>query len=455
MQIFEYPYIIITILVMAFLLMGIIGLYFTIKSVKTANEADEKGFCTIGRIENEYEKLVSSRNQRSLIYISVSLDNMSRLHSESKSMRIHTHIRKQLFKCFGNDAGGKISLYGKNNFLAINELVGEEIELHIKECLGQIDEILLGYEAVNIAHVRFGYYCSKSTEVPFKTALERAKQACTMAEDKDVMYYGWDINDGKEFERKIKIENNIRNEIDNNKFFLEYQPIVDAKSQKIVGAEVLSRMNSETDGIVTPGKFISALNNVGLNGKFDFYIFEKNCKWISNNKEKRENYVYTINFSRNTLCDECFVEKITDTVEKYGLKYSCIAIEILEDRDLANYEKELISEKLFALKEKGVKILLDDFGGGYTSFGDLASFDVSIVKIDKSITQNATEKNGFLIMKNIIHTAKDLGFQTLCEGVETEEHRRICVEAGCDMLQGFYFYRPMPVTVFEDLISLK
>ena len=179
------------------------------------------------------------------------------------------------------------------------------------------------------------------------------------------------------------------------------------------------------------------------------------CCPYSNNKEKRENYVYTINFSRNTLCDECFVEKITDTVEKYGLKYSCIAIEILEDRDLANYEKELISEKLFALKEKGVKILLDDFGGGYTSFGDLASFDVSIVKIDKSITQNATEKNGFLIMKNIIHTAKDLGFQTLCEGVETEEHRRICVEAGCDMLQGFYFYRPMPVTVFEDLISLK
>ena len=97
--------------------------------------------------------------------------------------------------------------------------------------------------------------------------------------------------------------------------------------------------------------------------------------------------------------------------------------------------------------------VLDDFGKGYTSFGDLTDFDINIVKIDKSITQNANTETGFLILKNIIRTAHDLGFQTLCEGIETEEHKKIVVDAGCDILQGYYFYRPMPVTQLETLFS--
>ena len=108
---------------------------------------------------------------------------------------------------------------------------------------------------------------------------------------------------------------------------------------------------------------------------------------------------------------------------------------------------------LLRLKEKGVLILLDDFGKGYTSFCDLTDFDINIVKIDKSITQNATNEAGFLVLKNIIKTAKDLGFKTLCEGIETEEHKNKAIEAGCDMLQGFYFYRPMPVTKLETLFD--
>ena len=94
-----------------------------------------------------------------------------------------------------------------------------------------------------------------------------------------------------------------------------------------------------------------------------------------------------------------------------------------------------------------------NFGKGYASFGDLTELDIDIVKIDKSITQNATSPNGFLVLKNIVRTAKELGFKTLCEGIETEEHKKIAVEAGCDMLQGYYFYRPMAITQFEKLFE--
>ena len=110
-------------------------------------------------------------------------------------------------------------------------------------------------------------------------------------------------------------------------------------------------------------------------------------------------------------------------------------------------------KNLTRLKEKGVLILLDDFGKGYTSFSDLTDFDISIVKIDKSITQNATSQTGLLILKNIIRTAHDLGFKTLCEGIETEQHMKTAVDSESDMLQGYYFSRPIPVTQLEKLFE--
>ena len=453
MKFFEYPYVIITILAIVFLVMGLIGLYFTMKSVKTAKGTSEKSFCGIGKIENDFEKAVAVRENRCIVYISISLDSMKRLYSESKAIRMYEQIKKILFNHLCLDIGGEISLYGNENFVALNSLKSGEIEQCIDKCFEEINEAFVKHGAVNVVRVNCGYHSTSSTEVSFKVALSRAKQACSIAEDKNVLYCQWDSSNGKAFERKIKIENNIQYEIDNNKFFLEYQQILDAKTNKIIGAEVLSRLNSATEGVLTPYHFLSAVNNVGLNEKFDYYIFEKNCKWISSDKENRTKYVYTINFSRSTLCDPNLADRIIEIVEKYGIEYSCIAVEILEDKDLNEAEKSVMTKNLMRLKEKGVLILLDYFGKGYTSFCDLTDFDISFVKIDKSITQNATNQTGFVILKNIIRTAHDLGFKTLCEGIETEEHKKTVVEAGCDILQGYYFYRPMPVTQLETLFE--
>ena len=453
MKLFEYPYVIITFLAMFVFVMGFVGLYFTIKSVKTAKGTAEKSFCGIGSIENDFERAGALRKNRCVVYISISLDNVKRLYSESKAVRIYEQIKRILFKYMCLDAGGDISIYGNENFVALNNMESGEIEKYIDKCYEEINEIFVKQGVVGVVRVKFGYHITSSAEVSFKTALTRAKQACSMAEDQNTLYCQWDSSNGKEFERKIKIENNIQNEIDNNRFFLEYQPVIDAKTSKIMGAEVLSRLNSSTEGVLTPYFFLSAVNNVGLNEKFDYYIFEKNCKWIANDKERRTKYVYTINFSRYTLCDPNLSEKIINIIEKYGIDYSCIAVEILEDKSLNDDEKSTMIVNLRRLKEKGVLILLDDFGKGYTGFSDLSDFDINIVKIDKTITQKATNQAGFLILKNIIRTAHDLGFRTLCEGIETEEHKQIAVDAGCDILQGYYFYRPMPVTQLEALLK--
>ena len=453
MEIFEYPYIIITIFVMVFIVLGIIGLYFTLKSVKTAKGTYEKSFCTINKIQNDFEKGGNAPKNRCIVYVSISLDKMKLHHSESTAIRMYEQIKRILLVHFGINFGEEICLYGKENFVALNNFESAETIRHIEESFKEINDAFLKYGVVNVAHIHCGYHHTSSSDVLFKTALARAKQACSIAESNSELYCEWDSNASKNFERKIKIENTIQNEIENNSFFLEYQPIIDAKTNTIIGGEVLARLNSPTEGILAPHVFLSAVNNVGLNQKFDYYIFEKNCKWISSNKENRAKHLYTINFSRHTLCDSDLAKNIINIIEKYNIDYSCIAVEILEDKSLNETEKATITDNLLQLKRKGVLILLDDFGKGYTNFNDLKDFDIDIVKIDKSITQSANNQAGFLILKSIITTAHELGFKTLCEGIETEEQKNLVIEAECDMLQGFYFNRPMLVTQFEKLFE--
>ncbi len=449
MRIFENPLVIIGILAFCFLALVSVAIYFAVKGVKTASGHAENDFSTINKLENEFRKLGKHRADRWVMYVSVSSATPPSDYAEPN---VFSEIKRSLLSMFANEYD-YIAIYDDNSYVVLANREEAEIEETIEICQAELNKCLLSYSALNVVNVRIGSHCADGSHVTFDEAISRAKQACLLAKNKKVFYSQWDITSGKALEKKIKIENNIEKEIDNNRFFLEYQPVLDAKTKQIIGAEVLSRLNSESDGVLTPGSFLSAVESVGINEKFDYYIFEKNCKWISNDKPQREGYKYTINFSRSTLSEPEFVNKIINIAEKYDLKFSCLAVEVLEDKNVTGEAKKQMIDNLSALKEKGISILLDDFGSGYTTFGDLQSFDVSIVKIDKSITQNAVTETGFIILKNIIQTAHDIGFKTVCEGVENKEHEEAAIKAECDMLQGFYYYKPMPVTMLEKLFN--
>ena len=160
MNIFEFPFVIITILVMIFLVMGFVGLYFTLKSVKTAKEVSEKSFCGMGKIQSDFEKAGASHKNRSVLYISVSLDNMKRLYSESKAVRMYEHIKKILFRHFCVLTHGEISLYGKENFVVMSDLEAQELEMRIDKCFAEINEAFLKHGAVNVVRLSFGYFCT-------------------------------------------------------------------------------------------------------------------------------------------------------------------------------------------------------------------------------------------------------------------------------------------------------
>jgi EAL domain-containing protein (putative c-di-GMP-specific phosphodiesterase class I) len=449
MHVFENPYIIIASLAIGVVVLAAISICFAVRGLRAANGQTERSFTSISKMESRFKAMGKSRS-RLVLYINLSTDNLRISRSEQK---LFLEIKHNLLYTFANGEESFVAAYDDKNYIVIANLDAETVKEQIETCINDINKILLKHCAFNVVIVRIGSYDSSRIQVNFDDAVARAKQACLLAKTQKTSYAEWTASSGKALEKKIKIENNIEKEIDNNRFFLEYQPVLDAKTKKIIGAEVLSRLNSESEGILAPKSFLSAVDSVGINEKFDYYIFEKNCKWISNDKKQREGYKYTINFSRSTISEPEFVEKITNIAEKYDLKFSCLAVEILEDKNITGEAKQQMIDNLSLLKEKGISILLDDFGSGYTTFGDLQNLDISIIKIDKSITQNSVTETGFKILKNIIQTAKDIGFKTLCEGIETKEQEDAAIEAGCDLLQGFYYYKPMSVTTLENLFD--
>ncbi|MBR5479472.1 MAG: EAL domain-containing protein [Clostridia bacterium] len=443
--------IIIAALIAGLVLLCAFGIYFAIRCAKASNEKKALTFANVNKVESVFRARSRRKESRCLFYIAVYMEKALELYPDDMVWRVYNQIKDILLNSFCDEGIGLIAPYEQRNFIALTDWDLKKTEKKIKEISDTITQCLQKNKLQAAATVGVGYFRIFSTYATFDEAIGRAKKACTDAGDKPLGYVEW--SGAMEMEQKIRLEANIESDIDKDRFFFVYQPVIDAKTKKIVAAEVLSRLNSFEDGIIIPQHFLGVIQAMSLEEKFDCYVFEKVCKWISSDRIKREKCIYTINFSRATLSGCGFIDVIDGIVKKYGLVCRSFAVEVLENRGNYSQNLEQINQNLIALRERGMRILIDDFGGSFTSMIDLQAFPMDVIKIDKELIQNTKNSTGFAIFSNLVKTAKEIGVKTVCEGIETETHEQIAVEAGCDMLQGFYYYRPMPVKDFEKLLD--
>ena len=238
-------------------------------------------------------------------------------------------------------------------------------------------------------------------------------------------------------------------------FKLYFQPKYNVQADKpyLTSAEVLVRWISPRFGFVSPGEFIPLFEENGLIAELDAYILRKAAEYIKEWKDKLDVYVnLSVNLSRVDIYRPHLLEDIIDYVDSNQVPHSCYYLEITESAFVED-SKEVIPF-LSKIKENGFQIEIDDFGSGYSSFGALADLPFDVLKIDmqfiRSMDRNPKVKD---IIKMIINLAKMLNAITVAEGVETEAQYLFLKESGCDIIQGYYFSKPLPKEEFEQLIT--
>jgi EAL domain-containing protein (putative c-di-GMP-specific phosphodiesterase class I) len=242
--------------------------------------------------------------------------------------------------------------------------------------------------------------------------------------------------------------------LDRNELYLNYQPQISAETQEIIGFEALLRWNNKEHGLVSPNIFIPMAEQTGLIRQIGLWTIKTACEDFKSFKKCYDkDIILSINLSIEQLKDNNIAEKINKILFDTETDAKDIQIEITES--IAFNEDPNILQRLKDIRNLGIKISIDDFGKGYSSFNRLKTFPIDLLKIDMDFVRGITapSKKDRAIIKSIIQIAKNLNIEVLAEGVETKEQYTYLKYNGCDMIQGYYFYKPMPANEIESLIS--
>lgn len=241
----------------------------------------------------------------------------------------------------------------------------------------------------------------------------------------------------KEHDIELIIEEGIQNQ----EFKVFYQPKVNAKNEKVEEAEALVRWERENK-LIPPNEFIPVFEKNKFIIQLDKYIYEQVCKDMKEWKEKYNKKIkISVNISKQHIVQDGFIEEYCKITKKYNINPNEIELEITETTELD--ERFGISKILEKLKEKGFKISIDDFGTGYSSLSMLQQIPVDVIKIDKLFVDQTK------MLEIMILIAKKMGLKTVAEGVETKEQVQILKKLEVDLLQGFYYSKPLEKTEFE------
>ncbi|MCQ2482806.1 MAG: bifunctional diguanylate cyclase/phosphodiesterase [Clostridia bacterium] len=258
-----------------------------------------------------------------------------------------------------------------------------------------------------------------------------------------------------ELDWSMKIKAYLNKAIDNDEFLIHLQPKYDIRSNSIYGAEALIRWKYHGREELYPSRFVPVFETGGLVSKLDDVVLHKVCQCFVAWKEKGIPLrPISVNLSRKNLGNPKLVEHLTAIVDSYGVEHSLIEFELTESAAYDN--QEYLVGRLLGLKNRGFKISMDDFGTGFSSLGLLAVMPLDTLKIDKSFVDKLTGtdefRTGCAIIRNVISMAKELGFTCLAEGAEEKGQVDLLREFGCEIVQGYYFSKPVPVEIYEKML---
>ena len=300
-----------------------------------------------------------------------------------------------------------------------------------------------------------GYYIvdAGSEREDISSMVEKANIAHRRAKQLGMKLCIYDDEMVREALAKKEIENKMERALHDREFKVFLQPKYELQNECIVGAEALVRWQPTCGDMIYPNNFIPLFEENGFIIKLDTYMFEEVCKLLHSwNNTGLRAVPISVNFSKNQLNNTWFVDTLCAIADKYNISRDLLEIEITES---AIIENETAMIKVLAqLHDAGFKLAMDDFGSGYSSLGMLKNIPTDIIKIDRSffIAQIDNLRAKIVIM-NIMKMARDLGIVTVAEGIETKEYVDFLKSIKCDIVQGYYYSKPVPAEEFTVMLS--
>lgn len=419
---------------------SIAGMLFAYMSVQ--NEMSQFDTETGLMTEKKLEKHFHLKNNTGVLYV-LNIDNIGTILNNVEINEVNKlllRIGKELSRLFDRHAyhlaAGRFAAIASNiEEVQNNADIMDELIKTLNEEYSYLNLPLEVYSvAVENTNKLSTYSALKEIVTVLLTKAKRAENNRLLICDKSIL---------DDMERKRIIFNILKRELnaDSTQFQVWYQPIYSIKEDKFVYMEALSRLRGTELGDISPGEFVEVAENKGLIMQLGRVVFEKICKFISENSDTVAGV--SVNFSIEQLEDPELSQRVLKLLGEYKLEASRVIFEVTESLELHN--SKIVRKNMETLASYGIKFYLDDFGTGFSNIAQVVRLPFNTIKIDRTLVlmMEQSRKN-FDLVKNFVTTFKAAEFNILVEGVETELQRARVVSINADYIQGYFYSKPLP-----------
>ncbi len=320
------------------------------------------------------------------------------------------------------------------------------IQLSLQDFVNQKENVKIILKSGNV-------FCGTAKNTTLKDIISKATYARRSNRDsviENFSVFTQELSEQRETEEMI--ENEIEEALQKEEFVVHFQPKLSLKDGKICGAEALVRWNRLGKKSLSPDKFIPILEKSGLVGKLDDFVYETVFRYMSYLRQSSFPIIpISMNISRLNYDIRTFVDKLDRLTLKYDVPRRFIELEI-EER-FAGANDTLVKNLVDALHKSGYSVSMDDFGSGQSTLNMLSEIQVDTIKFDQGFLRTSLDSNDArVVLTAMITMVRALGRHSLCEGVETEEQIEFLRTIGCEIVQGFYYSKPLSATEFKEFL---
>lgn len=408
--------------------------------------------------DSEYLNIVKSFSEdatKKLVFIALDISNFKYIN-DFYSVAEGDKVMDEISAFFFSEEPRCLASYGMgfDQFRGVydwNGMTKEELISYILNKSTIFEKRLTQRYPLIYNHVYIGLYFYDDYAVDVRIANDRANLAKKTIKGKfNVKYCVFTDSSSREYLRNMDMVNMFINSLENNRLEMYIQPKVFAQQKSVVGGEALVRMRDEKGELISPGRFIPIIEATGLIDRLDevmvekVFAFQRKCI-----DEGMQTYTISVNISRQEFAKKEFVEFVDALQEKYAVLPELIEFELLESafvNDLGS-----IIENINVLRERGFLISVDDFGAGYSSLNQIANIPADVIKLDGLFARQSLQSvKGRAVIKSLIAMLNDVNYQVVFEGIETKEQKEMVVSYGCDIIQGYYYSKPIPEAQFRE-----